>query len=382
MFVAIADGTADPSFLRMVYSQGQSAEYDNYNVSPVGSFDFNKINIGGNTGGGYTLNGRIGSVILWNKRLTSSELNDVNNHFISTYNMLSTPTPTPVPTSTPTPTPTNTPTATPTATPLPPTATPTPTPTGPTATPTNTPTPSPPTPTPTITNTPTPTPLPYTDGYTILVNDTTPSYPGTGTTWTSIATGTTSNATMINGPVWSGGTPGFFTFDGTNDYGNFGPSSRSATTGSCTFGAWFRTTTSATQKIIAMRGLDGSGIGWSLFITKSTTNKMTVGVVTTTPLVGTELASTTTLVDNTWYYVYGVWTQGTNLKIYVNGSLENTVSVTGTGLRDSLTGWILMRGNGGTYSNGSVSEFVIYNTVLSDAQILNNFNFTKYKYGY
>jgi hypothetical protein len=110
---------------------------------------------------------------------------------------------------------------------------------------------------------------------------------------------------------------------------------------------------------------------------------MGVGIVTTSAgLQGFEVSSTTTLVDNTWYYVYGVWTSGTNLKIYVNGLLENTISVTTTGLRTSGIGWTLMSGNGGNFTNGSVSEFVTYNTVLTDAEILNNFNATKSEYGY
>jgi uncharacterized delta-60 repeat protein len=259
-----------------------------------------------------------------------------------------------------------------------PTPTPTPTPTI-TATPTSTPTI---TPTPTVT----PTPLPltgYTNGYSILVNGSSSSYPGTGTTWTSLATGTTYNATLVNGPVFTGGTPSYFTFDGVNDYGNFGLSSTGATTGSCSFGAWFKTTTSATQKVIAMRGLDSSG-GWSLLIAKQSNNKIGVGVVGTIPSTsGLEVNSTTTLVSDTWYYVYGVWTSGTNLKIYVNGSLENTGTITNTGLRTSTFGWTLARGNvSPLYSNASIGEFITYNRVLSDAEVLNNFNNTKSQYGY
>ena len=278
-----------------------------------------------------------------------------------------TPTPTPTATSTPTPTPTSTPTPTPTSSPTP--------------TPTVT---STPTPTPTFTITPTPIPTTgYTSGFTILVNDSSASYPGTGTTWTSLATGTTYNGTLTNGPVWSGGTPGYFTFDGTNDFVNFGLSSTGATTASSSFGAWFNVTTSATQKVIAMRGLDGSGNGWSLFISKQSNNKMGVGVVTTSAgLQGWEVNSTTTLVSNTWYNVYGVWTSGTNLKIYVNGVLENTLTVTPTGLRTSGFGWTLSRANTSTYTNSNIGEFITYNNVLTDAEVLNNFNYTKSKYGY
>jgi hypothetical protein len=41
-----------------------------------------------------------------------------------------------------------------------------------------------------------------------------------------------------------------------------------------------------------------------------------------------------------------------------------------------------MRGNGGDYTNGSLSEFIVYQSVLSGTDILNNFNANKSKYGY
>jgi len=264
---------------------------------------------------------------------------------------------------------------------------PTPTP-EPTYTPTSTPSPtSTPAPTPTTTPTPTPTATPppltgYTNGYTILVNDRSDSYPGTGTTWFSLATGTTYNCSLLNGPVWSGGTPGFWTFDGSNDEGEFGATSSGATTNSCTFGAWFRTNTIASQRMIAMRGRDGVGAGWSLMISKESNNKIAVQVATSSPGVNSVLVeSTTTLVSNTWYNVYGVWNEGTNCKIYVNGVLQNTVNYTGTSLRTSGIGWNLARGNF-SYTNCNVSEFITYNNILSDAEVLFNFNNTKAKYGY
>ena len=267
------------------------------------------------------------------------------------------PTPTPTPTNTPTPTPTSTPTATPTSTP-------------------------------TITPTPTPTPPPsgYTGGYYILVNDSSASYPGTGTTWFSLASGTTYNGTLTNGPVWSGGTPGYFTFDGTNDWVNFTGGSGGSATGSFTFGGWVKTTTSATEKILMMRGNDASASGWSLFLSKATDNKFQASVVTTAPsppaLVQTDVKSTTTMLNDTWYYVIGVWEPGVRIRIYINGVLENTTTTTRTNLRLSGIGWNLMRNNDSTFSNGSISEFIVYQSVLTGPQIGNNFNANAYKYGY
>jgi uncharacterized delta-60 repeat protein len=307
-----------------------------------------------------------------------------------------TPTPTPTPTNTQTPTNTPTPSITPTST-----KTPTPTPTisvtptntlTPTKTPTNTPTPTvtsnTPTPTPSITptNTPTLTNNSVTSliqsGLTINVNGSSASYPGTGTTWTSLATGTTYNGDLINGPTWNSGTGGFFTFDGVNDYCYFGDSSKGSDTVSKTFGGWVKSTTSATDKVFYFRGDDSSG-GWSLSLYKAaTTNKISAGIVTTSPFGGFNVASTTTLVDNTWYYITARWNKGTSLSIFVNGQLQNTLTLTGTGLRNATTGWEIARYNGPTYSDVSTGDFELYERALSDAEILQNYNARKSIYGY
>lgn len=236
------------------------------------------------------------------------------------------------------------------------------------------------------TQTPTPTPVPFT-GYTpgsyILVDDSVASYPGTGTTWTSISTGTTYNGTLTNGPVWSGGTPGYFTFDGTNDWVDFGAASTGSTSGSFTWGGWVKTTTSATQKVFMLRGNDASGDGWSLEISKDINNKFDAAVVATTPFwTNITAKSTTTMLNDTWYYVIGVWTPGVRVRIYVNGVLETTTATTRTNLRTSGFGWNLMRNNVGGYTDGSISEFVVYPSVLTGPQIGNNFNANKSKYGY
>jgi hypothetical protein len=269
------------------------------------------------------------------------------------------------------------PTPTPSPTPLPPTNTPTPSPTS-----TNTPTPLPPTSTPT----PTPTLIPFTSiiqsGLTIWTNGN--SYVGTGTTWTSVATGTTYNGTLINSPTFSTSNGGNFTFNGTNQWVDFGGSSSGSTTGSYTFGGWVKTTTSATQKIFFMQGNDASG-GWSLLLDKNASNKFEVQIA---GLVGgfyssASLAGTTTMVTNTWYYITGIWSFPSTLVIYVNGSLENTSTpFTITSLRPSTFGWTIARNNGSVYTDCSIGDFEYYNRVLSNTEITNNFNSNKALYGY
>lgn len=270
----------------------------------------------------------------------------------------STPTPTPTITPTPTPTPTVTPTATPTATP-------------------------------TLTPTPTPTPLPQTgitySGLTIYVNNTSASYPGiyASDIWTNLPNSTSYYGILSGLPTWvSGSTPYYFQFDGVNDYCDFEQQSTGSTTGSYTFGGWFNIPTGSTNQTIYMKGLDGSGDGWNIQLSKTTTNKLQASVVTTFGgLFQTNALSTTTIISNNWYYVIGVWNPGNSLKIYLNGNLETTTTTTRTVLRTSNTGWLIAKGNT-SYSNVKVSEFQMYTRVLSDTEISGNFQGSKVQYGY
>lgn len=271
--------------------------------------------------------------------------------------------PNPLPTPTPTPTPTITPT---------PTVTPTPT---PTVTPTITPTP-------TSTPTPTPTPVPdlptiITSGLTIYIDGSGSSYPGTGNKWFNRVTGTTiTGATLSGSPTWNTSDNGFFTFDGVND---FGEASLGIISGSTSFGGWVKMTTGSTQEIIFQRGL---GTIWNLFIAKETDNKFTFSIVTSTST-QIDCPAASTLTSGIWYYVVAKWTRGSSLKIYINGTISNTVAETSTTLRSgNLTTWYLSRSSTADYDESNIGDFEVYNRALSDAEVLSNFNAKKTLYGY
>ena len=85
---------------------------------------------------------------------------------------------------------------------------------------------------------------------------------------------------------------------------------------------------------------------------------------------------------NTWYYLTAVWTAGQSIKVYVNGSLEGTTTTTGTSLRTSTSGWVISSPTTSVFSSGYNAVVQVYNTVLTDAQILQNFNANKTRFGY
>ena len=97
------------------------------------------------------------------------------------------------------------------------------------------------------------------------------------------------------------------------------------------------------------------------------------------------LYSVKTYLDNVWYNVCCTLTQtaGTSVaKIYVNGILEST-SPTYTGVTISNYVWPFSLGNHSVSRYpfvGNISCFKLYNRILTDSEILNNFNTLKSRF--
>jgi hypothetical protein len=84
---------------------------------------------------------------------------------------------------------------------------------------------------------------------------------------------------------------------------------------------------------------------------------------------------------NTWLCVTVVYNGGT-VSIYYNGVSQ---SLTGTSTGYNITGtgtlFIAQYYGGGYYWNGKISNFKIYNRALSQAEITQNFNAQKNRFG-
>jgi len=202
-----------------------------------------------------------------------------------------------------------------------------------------------------------------------------PSYPRTGTTWYDLS-GNNLNGTLTNGPVYNSGNGGSIFTDGTNQRISFNISTAGSDTGSYTFSSWFKNDNYSEVKQILNRGRDGNGSGWSLLLSISTAGIASAGVVTTVPTeVGFQASGTSTLSLNTWYYITGVWdAAGSSIKIYVNGTLEGTLTTSGTTLRTSTVAWQIGSITTTNFTSGYNAIMQVYNRVLSGAEILQNYN--------
>ena len=175
-------------------------------------------------------------------------------------------------------------------------------------------------------------------------------------------------------------TPTFFsngiTFNGTNQFASYNYTG--GTTDSYTFTCWVKTTSSSGGKVFVGRGRDSFGAGWSMYLGTSSSNTPAFDVVTTTPSTAAILCEgVTTMAINTWYFLAGTWNPGVELKVYINGVLDNTTTTTTTNLRTSTTGINLATLSNSAFYPCTIGSFAIYNRVLSAAEISNNYSATR-----
>jgi hypothetical protein len=206
------------------------------------------------------------------------------------------------------------------------------------------------------------------------------SYPGSGSVWTDLS-GNNNHATLINNPTFNIGNGGSIYANGNNQYAI--SSYAGSATDSYTYSVWFKNDNYSEPKYLLTRGRDGEGNGWSLQVQINAIGIATASVVPTVPsTVGLVANGTTTLALNTWYNITAVWTAGQSIKVYVNGILEGTTNTSGTSLRTSTSGWVIGSVATSIITSGNNAVAQVYNRVLTDAEIITNFNAVKSRFGY
>lgn len=103
-----------------------------------------------------------------------------------------------------------------------------------------------------------------------------------------------------------------------------------------------------------------TGEGWSLCLGHTAANLLTASaqVVGSTKWL-TYTATGSTAIDSCWHHVALVWQPGSSLKIYLDGSLEKSVSVAETSLVPSISGHYIGRVDSRNYAYGIVAEVKI-----------------------
>jgi hypothetical protein len=208
------------------------------------------------------------------------------------------------------------------------------------------------------------------------------SYSGSGSTWYDLS-GNGYNGTLSGSTAYNSANGGYIALQSNTGYIDFGLSSAESSSSPYTFGVWLQVPIIGTT-VPMCRGNDTTGsfpAGWNL-ATVVVSGGFNASIVTSVPSIAqTNAVYSTAYSTNTWYYHISVWNPSAGtLKVYINGILRATQNTSGTVLRNSGTGWNTTTAS--TKYDCSLGSMIVYNTVLSDAEILQNFNSTKTRFGY
>lgn len=201
------------------------------------------------------------------------------------------------------------------------------------------------------------------------------SYVGTGTSWRD-AGGNYVPSTLVNGPIYTSSSPGFFTFDGVDDYGTLQNTTLGNGNLAWTCSAWVRTTTAVNSlglgsvlsnasggPVYSMMGVNNGKIVYWTYQNSAWAQKLGVATVN----------------DNIWHMLTWVNYANNTMDMYVDGALDSNVANSTSGNNNPIDRL------GGSWSgsfSGAISQILIYQSAsLSAAQVLQNYNAARGRYG-
>lgn len=210
------------------------------------------------------------------------------------------------------------------------------------------------------------------------------SYAGAGSTWYD-ASGNSFNATLINSPTYTSDNNGVLNWASVN--AQYATVSMNSTlrVANITQEAWIYLSTTADQVFIGSQYGTGSNNSFALWIESGV---FKFGVNTS----GTFYSSSSSSVSSsTWYHITHTY-NGTTQLFYINGALVSTYNSSASGnITYDLSNTLLAIGadfNGVGYNvgpllyvNGKMPVVRIYNRALSAAEVLQNYNSIKGRFG-
>ena len=193
------------------------------------------------------------------------------------------------------------------------------------------------------------------------------SYAGLGNTAFGLIAGI--DGTLVNGVGFTTTNNGAFTFDGSNDYINFGNSS-TVQQSSGTLSAWAK----ASSPGGGYRGIIAKQGAYGLFYTDSV-------LVAYDWAADAPRSTGVNIADNTWKNLVLTYQSGVSngTRIYINGDLVLTTTITVLNQINNLFGGA--EANASQFSACQASSFKMHNRVLTATEVLQNYNATKKRFG-
>jgi hypothetical protein len=198
-----------------------------------------------------------------------------------------------------------------------------------------------------------------------------------GTTWTDIS-GNGNTGTLINGPTYNGANYGSIVFDGVDDYAQ-----KTSSTMNLSSGVSMEMVFKSTDMNSRQQGFMSYSVNASTYINFYTSGngRLRWETIPSYGSSGGSFLTPTALSNNTWYHVVGTYVNGSSI-LYVNGSSVASSTYSAVNYSSSYTANIDIAAYlvFGQFS-GNIAVASIYNKALSAAEISQNFNALKWRYG-
>jgi len=160
-------------------------------------------------------------------------------------------------------------------------------------------------------------------------------------------------------------------FDGVDDFVSMGVTGMSAleTTGSVS--VWFKLETKGSSAFLFRLFNDTNNSIYSLFHHSSSELRMyyKAGGTSNVAVLTDDIQG-----DGLWHHLVGTWDSSANLSIYLDGTLKQSIAISGTFTGSFSTASIGNNADGGSFWMGSVDEFSLFNSALSASQVTNLYN--------
>ena len=207
------------------------------------------------------------------------------------------------------------------------------------------------------------------------------SYPGSGTAWSDLS-GNSNTGTLTNGPTFSAGNQGSIVFDGADDYVNI-PYNSGLIPNNLTLSAWINRT--AVVNYAHFIGIPASNTTWlppyiSYGIEYIGTTD-TISFVTGYTDNNFDYTNVTSFGNGVWFHFTATYDKS-NVKIYINGTLQTTRAETRTLYASTANFYIGSNNTGIAYPfNGKIANTLLYNRALSATEVSQNYEATKTRFG-
>ena len=213
------------------------------------------------------------------------------------------------------------------------------------------------------------------------------SYPRTGTTWRDLS-GNNNNGTLTNGPTFSAANMGSISLDGADDQIDCGTNSSLNISDNLTLGIWVKfNSLSSAPSLITKQWCSGNqfSYAWGMYsdgrMYYSFDSDGNCGSITG------EYTSTNAVCTTGIWYCLNVVHTSTSINLYSNGRLipgtisggYGTIYISSVPVR--LGVYRNLSGAFASYLNGNIAQTVMYNRALTAAEILQNYNATKSRFG-